>query len=54
MQFENVYTYPEGVVCKKCNCVDVEAHVVDEVNGQAVGPYTVYRCQDCDYEWYEE
>lgn len=50
----NEYFYPKGEKCHKCDSTDIEAHVVNEVNGMAVGPYMVLTCQDCHYETYEE
>ena len=40
--------------CPKCGSEIYEARSVDEVAGQAVGPYTVFECQNCQYEWYQE
>lgn len=39
--------------CEKCKGTDIESHDVNEVGGVAVGPYTIHRCEDCHYEWYD-
>lgn len=37
--------------CPKCGSEDYETRDVNEVNGQAVGPYTIFECNKCNYEW---
>jgi predicted nucleic-acid-binding Zn-ribbon protein len=39
--------------CPKCASEDYEGHVVDEVGDVAVGPYNVFTCENCGYEWYD-
>jgi hypothetical protein len=39
--------------CKKCKGNDLEDRVVNEVGDMAVGPYTIWECADCGYEFVE-
>ena len=54
MKFTNKSRYPEGLKCPKCSDRFIEEHDVNEINGQAVGPYVVRRCEECTYEWVKE
>ena len=54
MKFENHFRYPVGEVCIRCNSDDICEWDVDEVNGMAVGPYTIRQCEECGMEWVVE
>ena len=54
MRFENKYRYPEGLKCPQCDNDCITEHDVDEVGGQAVGPYTIRGCEECGYEYVVE
>ena len=41
------------MTCEKCGSADIESRVVDEVCGIAVGPYTIFKCENCGYEMYK-
>ena len=40
--------------CPRCGSEDYESRIVNEVGDMAVGPYTVFECEHCGYEWYRE
>ena len=42
------------VTCKKCTSSQIDVRECKEIGGQPVGPYTIYQCKVCSYEWYEE
>jgi predicted nucleic-acid-binding Zn-ribbon protein len=39
--------------CPKCSSPHFDERVVDEVGGEAVGPYVVFECEDCMYAEYD-
>lgn len=37
--------------CPKCGSEDYEGRVVNEIGDMAVGPYSIFECANCGYEW---
>ena len=54
MKFENNFEYPENVRCEKCSSTHITQYAIDEINGEAVGPFYVRTCEDCGYDNYQE
>ena len=42
----------EEAGCPKCSEKGFTTRECDEVNAQAVGPYTILTCENCGYEDY--
>ena len=40
--------------CPKCGCHRFDTRDVDEVDGMAVGPWTIFECEDCMYVEYQD